>query len=164
MRIPRMISCGLAIVASAIAIRARAESPATEAPPRAAPPPASEEMSMPPLTEAQRVETARALEPYRERIRTAAAASARARRILFETIHTAPMDEAAVREAARRSAACEEELSVVRALVAQELRKILTPEQRRMMERMVKRVAESLERRAAVRGTLVDAYVEENQP
>ena len=159
MRCTWMIPCGLVVV---VAAASGATAPADKQAP--SPPAAMDDMSMPPLTEAQREESTRALEPYRERIREAAQAAGRARRILFETIHADPMNETAVREAARRSAACEEELSVVRAQVAQELRRILTPRQRRVMERMVRRVADSLERRASVGGSLVDAWVEENQP
>ena len=119
---------------------------------------------MPTLTEAQRADITRALEPYRERIREASRAAGTARRILFETIHQDPMNETAVREAARRAAVCEEELSVLRAQVAQELRRILTPVQREAMARMVKRMAEAMERRASAGGSLVDAWVEENRP
>lgn len=115
------------------------------------------------LTEAQRAETARTLEPYRERIREASRAAGTARRILFETIHQDPMNETAVREAARRAAACEEELAVLRAQVAQELRRILTPAQREAMNQMVKRMADAMERRASAGGSLVDAWVEENR-
>ena len=137
--------------------------PATPSAPAPKPQASKEDPSMPVLTEAQRAETARALAPYRERIRAAAQAAGRARRILFETIHQDPMNETAVREAARRAAVCDEELAVLRAQVAQELRRILTPAQREAMNQMVKRMAEVMELRASAGGSLVDAWVEENR-
>ncbi len=156
---------GMTLLGIAVGSGIAAE-PAVVPPPAPAPKPPvpSAESSMPTLTESQRTDITRALEPYRERIREASRAAGTARRILFETIHQDPTDETAVREAARRSAVCEEELSVLRAQVAQELRRILTPAQREAMARMVKRMAEAMDRRASAGGSLVDAWVEENRP
>jgi Spy/CpxP family protein refolding chaperone len=113
------------------------------------------------LTEAQRRESARVLEPFRNRVREAARAAGQARRALFEATHKDPFDETAIRAAAARAARCEEDLAVVRGQVAAALRTLLTPEQRASMEVMVRAMAESMEQRAEAAGSLVDLWVRE---
>lgn len=133
---------------------ARAEDP----PPR----PAREEGALA-LTEAQRRESARVLEPFRDRVREAARAAGQARRALFEATHKDPFDEAAIRAAAANAARSEEELAVVRGQVAAALRALLTPEQRAAMNGMVRAMAESMEQRAEAAGSLVDLWVREQR-
>jgi Spy/CpxP family protein refolding chaperone len=102
------------------------------------------------------------LAPLRDRIRETARASGRARRRLFEATQQSPFDEQAIRAAARESARCEEDLSVLRGRVADELRKILTAEQRRAMDRAAELFADALEKRASEAGSLVDAWLDQN--
>lgn len=131
----------------------------TEDPP---PRPAREESALA-LTEAQRRESARVLEPFRDRVRDAAREAGRARRALFEATHKDPFDEAAIRAAAATAARSEEELAVVRGQVAAALRALLTPEQRAAMNGMVRAMAESMEQRAEAAGSLVDLWVREQR-
>ena len=116
------------------------------------------------LNPEQRVESARILQRRQAQIRKATQAAGAARRALFEAIQAEPFDEAAIRKAAKAAAQCEEELSVVRGLVASELRAILTPEQKKAMQNSIRDVARAMQLRAETTGSLVDAWVEENKP
>jgi periplasmic protein CpxP/Spy len=158
MRAPRPIRTCLVLLATAAGGAAFAPARAEEPPPR----PARNEAALT-LTEAQRRESARVLEPFRDRVREAARAAGRARRALFEATHKDPFDEAAIRAAAATAAHSEEELAVVRGQVAAALRALLTPEQRAAMNGMVRAMAESMEQRAEAAGSLVDLWVREQR-
>jgi Spy/CpxP family protein refolding chaperone len=61
-----------------------------------------------------------------------------ARQALSDQIHAVSFDETAIREAAATVADIEEELAVSRALMFQEVQRILTPEQQAEMREMIK--------------------------
>ncbi len=88
------------------------------------------------LSEGQRDELRQALEAAAEEGREARRGLFAARRALAEQIHAAAFDEAAIREAAATVAAFEADLAVERARRAQEMRRILTPEQFAQLQEM----------------------------
>ena len=116
------------------------------------------------LNEEQRTESARILQKRLEQIRKITCAAGLARRAVFEAVQAEPFDEAAIRKAAQEAAKCEEELAVIRGLIASELRAILTPEQKKALQKSIRDIADTLQRRAENTGSLVDAWVEENKP
>lgn len=82
------------------------------------------------LTEAQRDEIHGVLEARREAGAGAREEMRAARKALFEQIHAEETDEGAIRQAAADVAALEADLAVERSLTLQEVRNVLTPEQR----------------------------------
>ena len=88
------------------------------------------------LSEGQRDELRQALEAGAEEGREARRGLFEARRALGEQIHADVFDETAIREAAASVAAFEADLAVERAQRAQEMRRILTPEQLAQLEEM----------------------------
>lgn len=116
------------------------------------------------LTAEQEAQSARIMREHRPRIREALQAAAAARRALFEKTYADRFDEAAVREAAKRAGACDEELSVVRARLMGDVRAILTPDQRAKLSAAREEMLRSLDARAKREGTLLDAWIEDHAP
>jgi len=116
------------------------------------------------LTADQKARTLEILQARRPILREAIKASTAARRDLVRATQTDPPDEAAVRAAARKSAAAEEELAVQRARLTGALREILTPAQKRRLARAQEDVLTALDSRAQREGALLDAWIQDYGP
>lgn len=89
------------------------------------------------LSAAQQEELHELLAEHRQEHRAQREVAKTARRALAEQIHAEIFDEEAIRQAATAVADIEEELAVQRALMFQEVQKILTPEQHAEMREML---------------------------
>lgn len=116
------------------------------------------------LTADQKAKTFEILQARRPILREAMKASTASRRVLIRATQADPPDEAAVRAAARTSAAAEEELAVQRARLTGALRAILTPAQKRRLARAQEDVLAALDSRAQREGALLDAWIQDNGP
>lgn len=114
------------------------------------------------LTPEQQARSAQIMKERRAGIRAALQASSAARRELFARTYASAYDEAAVREAARRSAACEETLALERARLMRDVRAILTPAQQAKLDGAREQMLQSFDARARREGTLLDAWIEEH--
>ena len=114
------------------------------------------------LTPEQQGQSARIMKERRPGIRAALQASSAARRELFARMYASAYDETGVRDAARRSAACEETLALERARLMRDIRAIMTPAQQAKLDRAREQMLQSLDARARREGTLLDAWIEEH--
>lgn len=114
------------------------------------------------LTAEQKETSAAILRERQPALTAALKASSAARREVLRRVYADPPDEAAVREAARTSAAAEEELAVQRARLTDALRSILTPAQKRKLARAQAEVLAAMEERSKREGSLLDAWIRDH--
>ncbi len=81
------------------------------------------------LTEDQRDEIRRLVDQHREQTRPQLQQVSERRLDLFDRIHAPELDEAAIRDGAIAVATAEAEIAVARAVLLQQVRQLLTPEQ-----------------------------------
>ena len=111
------------------------------------------------LTADQKARSAALMKERQPALRDALEAAAAARVEVFRRTHADPLDETALRAAARASAACEEEIAVLRARLTDALRAILTPAQRRKLARAQEDLLRVMQDRGKREGALLDAWI-----
>jgi Spy/CpxP family protein refolding chaperone len=115
------------------------------------------------LTAEQKTRSAALMRERQPALVTALKAAAAARREVFRRAYADPPDEPAIREAARASAAAEEELAIQRARLTAALRELLTPAQRRRLARAQADVLAAMGERAQREGSLLEAWIEDHE-
>ncbi len=114
------------------------------------------------LTAEQKTKSAAIMRERQPALVSALKAAAAARREVFRRAYADPPDEPAIREAARASAAAEEDLAIQRARLTAALREILTPAQRRRLARAQEDVLAAMGERAQREGSLLDAWIDDH--
>ena len=103
------------------------------------------------LTEGQRDEIRRLLDQHREQTRPQLRQVSERRLDLFDRIHAPELDEAAIRDRAIAVATAEAEIAVARAVLLQQVRRLLTPEQLEDAQKMLDHQRAVLEKGGGVR-------------
>ena len=134
--------------------------------PPPAPPPAATPAEPAPLagfdlTSDQRRQAAAVMRRLQPALQSALAAEARARTALFQAVHAAAFDEAAIRAASRELSRCAEELAVLRGRLTRDLRALLTPAQQTQMDRLREEMRAAMERKQDQAGRVLDAWIAE---
>ncbi len=103
------------------------------------------------LSEDQRDEIRQVVDQHRAETRPQLQQVSERRLDLFDRIHAPELDEAAIRDAAIAVATAEAELAVARAVLLQQVRQLLTPEQLEDAQEMLDRRRTGLEEGGGVR-------------
>ncbi len=114
------------------------------------------------LTDSQKQQIAGILKQHRAEIRSATDPLVDARKQLFETVHADSFNEQAVRDACRKVAGCQEQMAVTRARLISELKTILTPEQKNVIQEARARVLEQLPARLDNVRDMVDTWLDKH--
>ncbi len=101
------------------------------------------------LTSEQQEAIREVRQSFREQLRLAFREVQATQRALRQQIHTEVFDETAIREAANDLGMAEAEVAVIRGLIVQEIRGLLTPEQREEIEQWHQKRRELMQERAA---------------
>lgn len=112
------------------------------------------------LTTEQKQDIAAILKGYQDEVKNAVDDVAAARKNLFETIHGDTYNETAVRDASKGVAIAEEELAVLRAKIASDIKTVLTAEQLSTLETMKADIYTAIQDKIDTVKTLVDQWIQ----
>ena len=112
------------------------------------------------LTDAQKHDIAVILKEHRSTASSTLASMITAKKDLFELIDADEMNEEAIRTAFQKAAEYEEELTVMRAKLIQEIRGVLTDEQKATLESMKAKMQAKMKERVEERRSLIDEWID----
>ena len=111
-------------------------------------------------TPEQRAQIATILKGYRPEAQPLVDKAIAARKAVAGKLHAEPYDEAAVRQAVRDAAAVAEDLAVLHGRVIQDVRAVLTPDQREVLKKLRGDVTGELEGRVGLVRKLVNLWID----
>jgi protein CpxP len=112
------------------------------------------------LTDAQKHDIAVILKEHRNSVSDVLVNMAAARKQLFELVSADAINEEAIRQAFRKAADYEEDLTVLRAKLMQEIKGVLTPEQKTTLHNMKAEMRSRMKDRIEQRKTLIDDWID----
>lgn len=114
------------------------------------------------LSEAQERDIANLLKQHREEMQGLRTQMVAARQAQIAAMTASPFDEAAVRDTAVKAADLEVQLTVNRAKVFSEIRKLLTAEQQATLQQLTSEFASRRHKGFEHKGRMLDRWIEEN--
>lgn len=114
------------------------------------------------LTDSQERDIANVLKQHREQMEGLRTQMIEARKAQFTAMTANPFTEDAVREAAAKAADLEVQLTVNRAKVFEEIRKLLTAEQQTTLQQLTNEFASRRQKGFEHKGRMLDRWIEEN--
>jgi len=114
------------------------------------------------LTDTQKQDIAGILKQHREEMQELRSGMLKARTALMEAITANEFNESAVREAARQAAETGEQRAVLRAKIFGEIRKLMTPEQQEMLQKIKADFASRIHQRSGHKMGLMDQWIDQN--
>ena len=112
------------------------------------------------LTDAQKHDIAVILKDHRTEVSSVLTSMIAARKQLFELVTADELNEEAIRLAFRKTADYEEELTVLRAKLVQEIRTVLTTEQKTTLDTMKAEMQAKMKERIEQRKSLIDDWID----
>jgi Spy/CpxP family protein refolding chaperone len=112
------------------------------------------------LSDSQEHDIALVLKRHRDEVKTVARNLMQARKHLFDLVIADEYSEDAVRQASRDAAAYAEQLAVLRAGIFHDIHKVLTPEQRQIVQQLKSELPRKVGEKIHSRATLVDQWIE----
>lgn len=114
------------------------------------------------LSDRQKSESAKILQSHRAEVRKEVDALVAARVELFNVIHQSDSDENSVRAASQKVAKVEEELAVKRAQVLNELRPLLTEEQKAILQSAKAEFVDRIGGKLSVVRRVIDRWIDKH--